>query len=257
MRDWESLSDWYDKKQGDAGDLWHRELIDPVLLRVVGECRGLRVLDVGCGNGYLARALARRGARVVAIDSSPKMVKNAISHDPDNSLRIRFIVSEAGRIPGVRKESVDVAFANMSLMDIEDADGAIAEVSRVLKKRGRFVASIPHPCFDIESSSGWVMEKVPFEPAKVYRKVRGYRGVFPERVPWRIGGTERKYTVEFHRPLNWYARAFSANGLAITALEEPEPSKAFLEKQAEREGDLDSRGFLEVPLHLVIEAKKF
>jgi len=44
--------------------------------------------------------------------------------------------------------------------------------------------------------------------------------------------------------------------MRITALEEPEPSQEFLAKEAEKNGDLDSKGFLEVPLHLVIEARK-
>jgi hypothetical protein len=56
--------------------------------------------------------------------------------------------------------------------------------------------------------------------------------------------------------LNWYARVLSASGLAITALEEPAPTKEFLEAEARKQGDLDAPGFLEVPLHLVIEAVK-
>jgi SAM-dependent methyltransferase len=184
------------------------------------------------------------------------MVENARAHDPGNSLKIRYVVSEANRIEVVADGSLDLVFANMSLMDIEDAEGAIAEVHRVLKKGGRFVASIPHPCFAIESNSGWVMEKPSFEPPKVYRKVRAYRQIFSEKVPWRTGEATREYTREFHRPLSWYARVFFANGMAITALEEPEPTEEFLKEESERDGDLDSRGFLEVPLHLVIEARK-
>lgn len=255
MDEWERLSDWYDKKQGNDGDLWHSELIDPALLRVVGDCRGLRVLDLGCGNGYLSRRLAQSGARVTGIDSSPGMIRNAKARDPKNSLKIRYLVADANDLRGVRNGSLDLVFANMSLMDIEDGEGAIAEVGRVLRRGGRLVASISHPCFDIEANSGWVMEKVTLEPPKVYRKVRAYRGVFVEEVPWNVG-KERRYTRSYHRPLSWYARALFSHGMAITALEEPEPTKRFLEKEAEKEGDLDSRGFLEVPLHLVIEAKK-
>ncbi|HEV2359820.1 MAG TPA: hypothetical protein VGZ23_19695 [bacterium] len=57
---WEAMAAWYDAKQGDDGDLWHRTLIDPALLRVVGPVAGRRLLDLACGNGYLAR---RRGPR--------------------------------------------------------------------------------------------------------------------------------------------------------------------------------------------------
>ena len=64
------------------------------------------------------------------------------------------------------------------------------------------------------------------------------------------------YTKSFHRPLNWYARTFHSNGLAITALEEPEPSSEFVREEQKNPGDFDGLGFLEIPLHLVIEAIK-
>jgi ubiquinone/menaquinone biosynthesis C-methylase UbiE len=255
LSDWEELSDWYDRKQGDTGDLWHRELIDPGLLRVLGDCRGKDVLDLGCGNGYLARRLARSGARVTAVDSSPRMIANAQAHDPTNSLKVKYVHSNARKLDGITDASFDLVFANMSLMDIEDAEGAIGSVSRVLRKAGRFVASISHPCFDIGSNSGWLVDKPTFETRKVYRKVRGYRTPFSENIPWRVDNGIR-YTLGFHRPLNWYARVFHSNGLAITAMEEPEPTQAFIEAEGENRADLDGLGFLEVPLHLVFEAVK-
>ena len=256
MKDWEGLSDWYDGKQGETGDLWHRTLIDPVLLKVIGECRGKEVLDLGCGNGYLSRMLARRGARVTGVDASLRMIRNAKAHDPDDSLKVRYIQSDAGKLRRIPDAKFDLVFANMSLMDMADAESAIGEAARVLRRGGRFVASISHPCFDIMSNSGWVAEKAISKPAVVYRKVRGYRRPFSEDVPWNLGDDKRGYTRSFHRPLNWYAGALHAHEMAITALEEPEPTKEFIEKEQEKQGDLDGAGLQEVPLHLVIEAIK-
>lgn len=250
LGDWEELSDWYDKKQGESGDLWHRSLIDPALLKLIGDCRGKEVLDLGCGNGYLARRFAREGAGVTAVDSSSRMIRNAQAHDPENHLKIVYIHADANRLSMLPDASFDLVFANMSLMDIEDAEGAIREVSRVLKREGRFVASISHPCFDNGSNSGWLIEKISGEPRKIYRRIRAYRKPFSENIPWRLQNNERKFTQAFHRPLNWYGRILSSNGLTITALEEPEPTEEFLEKEE------DSLGFIEVPLHLVFEAIK-
>lgn len=252
---WEALSGWYDKKQGDEGDLWHRTLIDPVMLAKVGPCERKEVLDVGCGNGYLSRRLARRGALVTAVDSSPAMIKNAKAHDHGGA-RVRYVRAEANDLKGVPDSRFDLVFANMSLMDIADAEGAITEASRVLKPKGRFLASICHPCFDTMSNSGWVAEKLTNRPTVVSRKVRGYRKQFSEQVPWNVGGGRLQYTTGHHRPLGWYARVLNSKGLAITALEEPEPTKEFVEREQEKPGDLDGAGFQEVPLHLVIEAVK-
>jgi len=256
MKDWEDLADWYDNKQGDKGDLWHRTIIDPTLLKVIGNCRGKDVLDLGCGNGYLSRKLARAGAKITAVDRSLRMIANAKRHDQENILKIRYVRSEADRLKGVRGSGFDLVFANMSLMDIKNANGAIGEVSRVLRPGGRFVASMCHPCYDTMSNSGWVAEKSVYWPAVVYRKVRAYRTPFMERSPWNLGEGRRRYTKSYHRPLNWYARALYSHGLAITALEEPEPTQEFFEEEQKKPGDLDGRGFREVPLHLVIEAIK-
>ncbi len=248
---WEDLSDWYDTKQGDTGDLWHRALIDPPLLRLIGDVRDKDVLDLGCGNGYLSRRLARNGARVTAVDSSQRMIENARKHDPHDELGIKYILSSAGSLDSIKENSFDLVFANMSLMDIEDAEGAVSEVGRVLRKGGRFVASISHPCFDNGSNSGWVTERNFYE-ATVYRRIRAYRKPFPDEIPWKLPQSDEKmFTTAFHRPLNWYARVLAKSGLAIRSLEEPEPTEELIEKDPD-----DAPGLLEVPLHLVIEAVK-
>lgn len=254
-KDWDELSDWYDEKQGETGDLGDKAFIDSVLLRLIGNCQGMDVLDLGCGNGYLARKLAREGARVTAVDSSLRMLEKAKAHDPADSLKVKYVHSDARLLSGIADASFDLVYASMSLMDIEEAEAAIGEVSRVLRGGGRFVASISHPCFDNGSNSGWIVQRAGAGPIKVYRGIRAYRGLFSEQMPWKLGNNETMFTRSFHRPLNWYARVLRAKGFAITALEEPEPAQEFLEKERQK-GNLQSLGFLEVPLHLVIEAAK-
>ena len=250
---WNDLSDWYDRKQGDGGDLWHRTIIDPALLKAAGGCRGKMVLDLGCGNGYLSRRLAHQGADVTAVDASPKMVESARAH---GSARVKYLCSDATRLKDIPDCRFDVVFANMSLMDMPDAEKVIGEVARVLKERGRFVASICHPCFEVMSHSGWVAEKASGVPRAVYRKVRGYREPFSDEMRWDISDGTNAYTMSYHRPLSWYARVLSSKGMTITALDEPQPTKEFFEIKRGDPEDLDGPGFREVPLHLVIEAVK-
>ena len=243
---WDELSDWYDKKQGEEGDLWHRAIIDPSMMKMVGDCRGKEILDLGCGNGYLSRRLARSGAAVTAVDASPKMIRNARAHDHGDA-GVRYLRADANDLEGVPSGELDLVFANMSLIDMADAEGAMGEAARVLKPKGRLLASICHPCFDTMSNSGWTAEKLINRPAVVSRKVRGYRKPFSEQVPWNIGARRLQYTTGYHRPLGWYARALSSKGFAITALEEPEPAKEFIEREQAKPGDLDGAGFQEGP----------
>jgi SAM-dependent methyltransferase len=56
---WDHMAEWWDDHLGEEGDLWHRALIDPPLLRLAGQVSGKCVLDLACGNGYLSRRFAR------------------------------------------------------------------------------------------------------------------------------------------------------------------------------------------------------
>ena len=249
---WDDLSDWFDRKQGDGGDLWHWTLA-PALFKVLGDCRRKKVLDLVCGNGYLSRRLARQGADVTGVDASPRMVANARAH---GTVGVKYLCSDASNLKDVSGGKFDVVFANMSLMDMPDAEKAVGEAARVLNRGGRFVSRISRPCFEAMSNSGWGAEKVFSSPLTVYRKVRGYREPFYEMVRWNIGDGAVAHMFGYHRPLNWYARVLRPKGIATTALEAPQPTRELIETEQKQPGDLDGAGLQEVPLHLVIEAVK-
>ncbi len=245
---WDAMAAWYDEKQGDKGDLWHRELIDPTLLGVVGDVAGLDVLDLCCGNGYISRKLARAGAKVTGVDASAAMVKRARWHEEVSALGVVYHVADASNLSILNSNSFDLVVSNMALMDIERADVAIHEAARVLRSGGRFVASLSHPCFDIWGRSGWQIELVGAEQI-VWRKVRSYRQLQTSMVPWHGPNGELWETEAYHRPLSWYFRAIRAAGLAVTALEEPEPSEVFVKTASQP-------WIKDIPLHCVLEAIK-
>src|SRR5438034_10343696 len=95
---WGRMAEWYDAKQGDTGDFWHRTLIDPTFLRVVGDVRGLHVLDLGCGNGYLSRRFARGGATVVAADASSQIIDRALAAESRAALGVDDRVAAPARL---------------------------------------------------------------------------------------------------------------------------------------------------------------
>jgi ubiquinone/menaquinone biosynthesis C-methylase UbiE len=101
---------------------------------------GRLTLDVGGGEGRLGRDLQGRGHRVVEVDGSPAMARAAATHDEP----MVVAVGDAARLP-VRDGVADLAVAFMSLQDIDDLDGAIGEVARVLERGGRLCLAIVHP----------------------------------------------------------------------------------------------------------------
>lgn len=248
-RTWPELAEWYDRKQGDDGDFWHRTLLDPALFASIGDVNGLRVLDVPCGNGHNARRLARSGASVIGIDSSTPMI--ARNHDRERSepLGIEYHAADAASMSMLDDACVDLVVSQMGLMDIRDAAGAIAEMGRVLVERGRLVALFSHPCFDIPESSMWTEEAM-YPRSTVWRKVRRYRQPFEGNVYWRIDG-EFESTTSYHRPLSWYVRALRNAGLVLTALDEPAPTPEFAMEEPEWSPRMN-----EVPMHVLVEARK-
>ena len=246
---WDRMADWWDEKMGDEGDLWHRALIDPPLIQLVGEVSGMRLLDLACGNGYLSRRFARQGAIVTAVDANAPLIERAQTREMREHLGITYHVADAAHLEMLEDGTFDLAICNMALMDIENAAGAIQEVARVLRQKGRFVASISHPCFDKVNTSGWAIEQI-YPITTIWRKMSHYREIVASDLPWLKVFDQVVTTHDYHRPLSWYFRALRAAGLVLAALEEPEPTAEFLASSPQ------GPWIAEIPLHCVIEAWK-
>lgn len=246
---WDQMAEWWDEKLGDDGDLWHRTLIDPPLLRLVGEVNGLRILDLACGNGYLSRRWASLGASVTGVDANGPIIERARARETQEPLGIVYHASDAACLEVLAADTFDLVVCNMALMDIENATGAIQEVARVLRSKGRFIASIAHPCFDKVDTSGWDIERI-YPKTTIWRKMSHYREIASAELPWMNVGDEVVNTIAYHRPLSWYVHALRAAGLLISALEEPEPTEEFLVSSDQ------GPWIAEIPLHCVLEAWK-
>jgi len=250
---WDRLAKWRDGATGEEGDLWHRALIDPAVRRLVGRVRGLELLEVGCGNGYLARAFASAGATtVVGLDASSASVRFARARERARPTGARFEAGDASHLR-FADGSFDLVVANMALMDIRDARGAFAEAARVLVPGGRLVFSVCHPCFDVDERTSWSVERG-FDPLTrtfrdtVFRKVHGYRDERRILTPWPVGRGKVVWTESYHRTLTTYSRYLHDAGLLIARLEEPWPEAEMLSKSVQ------GPYLREIPLHLVVEA---
>jgi SAM-dependent methyltransferase len=169
-------------------------------------------LEVGCGEGRVARDLLARGHAVVAVDASPALVRSAREADA----RGVYLAADAVRLP-LADASFDLVVAYNSLMDVGDLDAALAEISRVLKPDGRLCACVTHPIGDAGHFTG-------MEPGSPFAIDGTYLGV--RRLDQRIehDGLEMTFT-GWCRPLEEYVRALRGAGLVVEALREPAPSR--------------------------------
>jgi 2-polyprenyl-3-methyl-5-hydroxy-6-metoxy-1,4-benzoquinol methylase len=146
---WDYAADAYTQRQASGDDFYRYEFLGPAQVEACGDVAGLAVLDVGCGNGYLARELARRGARMTGIDISPRMIEHARAQEAADPLGIDYRVADAAEIADhFAAGSFDMAASCIALQDMPALSAVLRAVHAVLRPGGRFVASITHPCTD-------------------------------------------------------------------------------------------------------------
>ncbi|HET9730195.1 MAG TPA: class I SAM-dependent methyltransferase [Acidimicrobiia bacterium] len=114
-------------------------------LRLCGEVRGKRVLDLGCGAGENAIAFTRHGAHVIAIDRSVGQLQLARKLAEAAEVRVEWHQGDAADLAFLRADSIDVACAVQLIGEVEDLDRLFRQVHRVLRPGSPFVFSYDHP----------------------------------------------------------------------------------------------------------------
>jgi SAM-dependent methyltransferase len=226
---YDAVADFY-----DAG---FSEPDDPVLqalLALAGPVRGLRVLDLACGHGRVSRELARRGAMVTGVDVSGALLAKARAAGP---AEIAYVQADAATMSGLGSASFDAVLCNFGLSDIDDLEGALSEIGRVVQPGGFFAFSILHPCF---AGSPGVAGSWPFE--------RDYatEGFW---IPGDERAALRRRVGANHRTLSTYVNGLSRNGLHVTAMSEPPAPAAWKD-------DPDRRGAARMPVFLVAVTRR-
>jgi SAM-dependent methyltransferase len=234
-------------------DVFRDQFNTPAFLSMLPDVTGLNGLDIGCGEGANTRQLARRGARMTALDVSANFIKLAVDFVDDDTPGITYLVADGCRLPFAR-ESFDFVTAFMSLMDMPDQEGAFAEVRRVLKPGGFLQFSITHPCTDtpyrkwIEDGDG---RRVALSVADYFRELDGEicEWMFCH-APAELRETLPKFRIpDFHRTLSFYLNTLAEAGFVLERACEPKAS----EETAERFPLLADSCL--VPLFLIIRAR--
>ena len=235
-------------------DVFREGLALPAFLEVLGDVDGKRVLDIACGEGSATRELARRGARVTAVDLSPAMIELATEEETREPLGIDYHVGNSANLKTVETASFDVVVCFMAIMDIAAVDNTFAEVARVMKRGGRFLFNILHPCFQ-PPVAHWVYNEDAerTDENRLHFAVDRYfdRGSIEEHVTISGISPEPLYLtrIRFHRTLEDYVRALRSAALAIHDLRESVASKDMIRKFP----DLDRTR--RIPYFLLIEAR--
>ena len=178
-------------------------------LGLLGELRGARVLDVGCGGGHNAVACAQAGAHVTALDLSARQLEAARRLTAQHAPSIRFIQGDIGQETVGFEHEYGLVLATQVLAYVGDLANALANCRKALGDAGRMVASVDHPlraCF---------MDAETDEPAGV--PLRSYFDETP--LTWRFdAGTVMQAR---HLSLGGWLGAFEDAGLRVRRVLEP------------------------------------
>ena len=197
---------------------------------------GRLTLDVGCGEGRLARDLKERGHNVRAFDASPALVEAAREAEP----LLEVTQADAGALP-VEDGASDLVVSFMVLMNLDDLEGVVHEAARVLDPGGHFCVAITHPI----NTAGKFETREPDSPFVI---TESYFEAHRNDLRAERDGLTMPF-VDLHRPLQDYAEALERAGFAIQRIREIGDE----EEPPQRESQLRWR---RVPLFLHLRAVK-
>jgi ubiquinone/menaquinone biosynthesis C-methylase UbiE len=206
---WDADADAYQKAHAEqlAGHRsWGVWAIPDAQLGALGDVRGLDVLEVGCGAGQWAIALATDADRIVALDQSRGQLRHAKANVALASARVPIVCASGESIPA-RDQSFDLVFCDHGALSFCDPDRIVPECARVLRPGGRLVfnhSTLLHClCYDPESDRQGDRLLLPYHGAHIF--------------DWSEG------TFDFHRTYGGWIRLFRDNGLVVDDLIELVP----------------------------------
>jgi SAM-dependent methyltransferase len=195
---------------------------------------GFSILPADTGGWHVS---ARAAARVVGVDLSAALLEKARAREAANPLQIAYVHADVASPQTLDGEVFDGVVCSFGLSDIDDLEGAVATVARVLRPGGFFAFSLLHPCFP-----GW-------EAKQALPSWQPGHGYYDEGW-WRADGRPQGLRAQVganHRMLSTYLNTLTRHGLVVDAVAEPAPEPEWIEV-APRGGP--------VPIYLVVRCRQ-
>jgi 2-polyprenyl-3-methyl-5-hydroxy-6-metoxy-1,4-benzoquinol methylase len=221
---WDENAEWWDDRIGDGND-FQTELIEPATHELLSVRPGERVLDIACGAGRVARQLADRGARVLAIDQSRKFLARARERSGDYGDELEFrLLNAADReaLLALGEGTFDAAVITMALMSMPVISTPIDALSRLLAPGGRAVFSVLHPAFN--SSDSRLHAERTSGDGRCGTSHRVSVSRYTTSYAFRGEGIRGQPALEwyFHRSISTLVNAWLDHGFLLDGLAEPE-----------------------------------
>lgn len=206
------ISKLYHKARTDkktAGWFYNEYLEMPTTLKLIGNVRNKKILDIGCGSGLYARLLSRRGAKVYGIDISEKMIEIAKKEAPG----VQFKVGNAETLP-YKSNNFDIVLVALMVEHVLNWKKLFSEVRRVLRNKGVFVFSMENPIINS-------MRKVTYK-GKKFREIKNYFKEGTRSETWDFEGLKTKIR-SHHKTYSTIIKTIIRAGFKIIDYEDAKP----------------------------------
>jgi ubiquinone/menaquinone biosynthesis C-methylase UbiE len=241
------VAGWYDELLEASPDSYQRQVILPNLLRLLAIKKNDHILDLACGQGFFARAMADGGARVVGVDAALELIALAKKHSPKS---ISYYISSADHLDMLDPASFTAVVIILAIQNIKDMSGVFAACNRVLAPNGRFIMVINHPAFRIPKHSSWGWEE---ESGVQYRRVDAYLTESSTEIEMHPGLKSEDITLSFHRPMQSYVNMLAKQGFAVTRMEEWISHRESMKGPRQTS---ENKIRKEIPLFMMLESRK-
>ena len=212
VNDWDIAAVSYSRVIGDQGDYLRQSLTNPYILgNLPNNGRGQKILDLGCGEGYLSRLL--KDSRVTGVDASSELLRIARDRNTPGEL----VLADITQPIAITDTDFDAVIINTTLQDVEDVAGALRNVKTHIRPGGTLIITIPHPAFR-RPAANWAKTVI----GKLLRRDPFVRiDSYPQPFATKIKLTNvDSPTAVYHRPLSWYVEQAQSGGFRLDNIKE-------------------------------------
>lgn len=203
--------EYYKSRKHKSGSsyFYNENLEMPTTLKLLGNVKDKKILDVGCGPGLYAKKLTKKSAKVKGIDLSEELIKIARQENP----KLDFKVGDIEKLP-YKNSEFDIVLATLVLGHLSNWDKALKEINRVLKKEGVFVFSGYNPVVEKTKKTRWFFRN--------FREIKDY---FEEG--WRFTKWKKDAKkIHYHRTYGTIVKQLVNHGFEIVDYEDCKPLKS-------------------------------
>ncbi len=177
----------------------NRKKLTEILYSMMGDVKGKKILDAGCGIGNDCKMLSEYGAKVVGIDVSQKMTELAKKRCENYNIEFYLKDMEKTEFPN---EEFDIIVSAFSILYKENLNDVLKEFKRISKRNGELYIAVSHP---------------------IRKMIKYTNNYFETGKHWQSHGEMRLFN--YYRTMEEYVNSLASEGFSIKEIREPKPIK--------------------------------